>query len=156
MSGHSPTAGKAAIAAVALLAAACVTAPKTAPERVATPVSASAGKTWDAVIDIFAERNIPIRTMERASGFIAAEPALVEQKDGERWADCGGALGIKLGAERATYNVLVRGDSAHATVRATVLWDRPGAAQGCTTRGVWEQDFEGAVKARAEATTAAR
>ena len=128
--------------------AACVTAPATAPERAATPINASVGKTWDAVIDLFAERNIPIRTMERASGFIAAEPALVAMKDGARWADCGGALGVKLGAERATYNVLVRGDSTHATVRATVLWERTGD-QGCTTRG------ESLVKARAEGASAA-
>lgn len=135
--------------------AACVTAPATAPERAATPVNASTGKTWDAVIDVFAERNIPIRNMERASGFIAAEPELVSQKDGQAWADCGGALGVRLGAQRATYNVLVRGDSSHATVRATVLWERTGN-QGCTTRGVWERDFESLVKARAEGATAAR
>lgn len=134
---------------------ACATAPATAPERVATPISASAGKTWDAVIDIFAERNIPIRNMERVSGFIATEPLTVTVADGQKWADCGGALGVRLGAQRATYNVLVRGDSSHATVRATVLWERTGN-QGCTTRGVWERDFESLVKARAEVTSAGR
>lgn len=136
-----------------VLLAACVTAPATAPTREAAPVNASIGKTWDAVIDLFAEQNIPIRNMERASGFIAAEPALVTRADGEKWSDCGGALGVKLGATRATYNVLVRGDSSHATVRTTVLWERPGTSQACTTRGVWEQDFEASVKARAEAAT---
>lgn len=138
-----------------MILASCVTPPATAPTREATPVSASFGKTWDAVIDIFAAQNIPIRNMERASGFIAAEPATVAVKDGEQWSDCGGAMGGHLGALEATYNVLVRGDSTHATVRATVLWARPGTAQTCTTKGVWEQNFEALVKARAEGTTTA-
>ncbi|MGH9897071.1 MAG: hypothetical protein ACREA0_34765, partial [bacterium] len=41
--------------------------------RDATEVTASFGRTWDAVIDEFADRNIPIRTIERASGLIATE-----------------------------------------------------------------------------------
>lgn len=151
-------------ALVSLAAAACVTAPATAPERAATPVSASTGKTWDAVIDVFAERNIPIRNMERASGFIATEPMGVDPREGEKWADCGGTIGVKFGATGATYNVLVRGDSTHATVRATVRWTTSQANdlmktttdRECTTRGVWEQDFESLVKSRAEATTAGK
>lgn len=108
------------------------------------------------MVDLFAARNIPIRTMERASGFVATRPLLVDLADGERWADCGTALGKSLGARQAEYNVLVRGDSTSATVRATVLWERPGSPAGCVTRGVWESDFEAAVKARAEAATVAR
>jgi len=137
---------------IALSSAACAVAPAPAPQRAATPINASAGKTWDAVIDIFAERNIPIRNMERASGFIATEPLDVALTDGEKWADCGGTIGVRFGATRAAYNVLVRGDSTHATVRVTVLWSRSNAAEGCTTRGVWEPQFEALVKARAEGT----
>jgi len=40
-------------------------------------VTSSFGRAWDAVIDVFAEANTPIRTMERASGFIAAELATI-------------------------------------------------------------------------------
>jgi hypothetical protein len=47
--------------------------------REQTAVAASFGRTWDAVIDHFAERNISIRTMERSSGFIAAEPFRVRE-----------------------------------------------------------------------------
>jgi len=139
-------------AAIALCSAACAVAPAPAPQRAATPINASAGKTWDAVVDIFAERNIPIRNMERASGFIATEPMDVGLQDGEKWADCGGDIAVRFGATRAAYNVLVRGDSTNATVRVTVLWSRPNATNGCTTRGVWEPEFEALVKSRAEGT----
>lgn len=147
-----------AMTVIGLSLGACVPSPQTAaPQRVATPVNASSGKTWDAVIDMFAERNIPIRNMERASGLIVAEPMRVTLQDGVKWADCGGdGFGNKVAADRATYNVLVRGDSTRATVRTTVLWESSTDRYTCTTKGVWEQDFESLVKARAEGTAAAR
>jgi hypothetical protein len=117
-----------------------------------TPVTASTARTWDAVIDIFASRNIPIRTIERVSGIIATEELSVGP-EGRRWADCGTSGGGRLRPDHATYNVLVRGDSATATVKATVRWVGSGEKEGpieCSTTHVWEQDFEYDVKARAE------
>ncbi|HKT07798.1 MAG TPA: hypothetical protein VJR24_07885 [Gemmatimonadaceae bacterium] len=60
----------------------------------------------------------------------------------------------------ATYNIVVRGDSASSTVRVTVLWvsaefSKPATTIDCSTTGRWESDLEGAVKAKAE-TVAAR
>src|SRR5207244_1446028 len=41
--------------------------------RDATPVNASVGRAWDAVLDLFAARQIAISTWERASGFIGTD-----------------------------------------------------------------------------------
>lgn len=153
-----------------LLVAGCIqSVPPAAPSaHQATAVAASFGRTWDAVIDDFAANNIPIRTVERASGFISAEPVRVPLTTRNGYArtpdpnaDCGSTtiLGYAQPTE-ATYNVLVRGDSAAATVRATVRWRRAPGGEAptvdCTTRGAWEQAFEATVKRRAESPATAR
>jgi hypothetical protein len=120
--------------------------------RDASHVDASMGATWDAVIDLFATRNIPIRTIERASGLIVTDPLRVGE-EGSAWANCGVLNGRVLGPTRATYNVLVRGDSAAATVRTTVLWIRTHENDEpveCTSSYIWERGLETDVKARAE------
>lgn len=119
--------------------------------RDASLVTASMGQTWDAVIDLFATRNIPIRTIERASGLIVTD-ALSVGLEGNTWASCGTRNGKILAPDRATYNVLVRGDSALATVRTTVLWARTAdpVVPECTSSYIWERGLETEVKARAE------
>jgi hypothetical protein len=115
-------------------------------------VHASIGRTWDAVIDLFAARNIPIRTIERSSGIIATEPLIVGA-EGRSWADCGTDQSGRLRPNTAIYNVLVRGDGGSATVKATVRWTRvlaPGQGIQCSTTYVWERALEEDVKARAE------
>lgn len=76
---------KAAGTAMVLILSGCIktTGPGEPVPRSAMPVSASFGKTWDAVIDVFAVKNIPIRTLERVSGLIAAEPSNVEMVTSE-------------------------------------------------------------------------
>src|SRR5438132_5697412 len=75
------------------LALGCVYPPSTtATPRSPTYVAASFAKTWDAVIDVFAERNIPLRTLDRSSGFAATDEL---GADGSaRWADCGSRAAI--------------------------------------------------------------
>jgi hypothetical protein len=109
------------------------------------------GSTWDAVIDMFAARNIPTRTIERASGIIATEELSVGD-EGRNWADCGQNNGSPLGPSSAIYNVLVRGDSASATVKATVRWTLlvGSAAVECSSSHVWERELETAAKQEAE------
>jgi hypothetical protein len=140
--------------AVCLLLAACVSyrPPPQPTPREASHVNASMGETWDAVIDLFATRNIPIRTIERASGLIVTDPLRVGE-EGSAWADCGARNGRVLAPDRATYNVLVRGDSSEATIRTTVLWTRfyeKGEPIECTSTYIWERGLETDVKARAE------
>jgi hypothetical protein len=140
-------------AAVCVLLAGCTTykPPPQPTPRDASLVSASMGQTWDAVIDLFATRNIPIRTIERASGLIVTD-ALSVGEEGNTYASCGTRNGKVLAPDRATYNVLVRGDSTLATVRTTVLWTRAAdpAVPECTSTYVWERGLETEVKARAE------
>jgi hypothetical protein len=143
------------IVGVSLLAACAPFEPPAPPSpRIATEVAASFGKTWDAVIDVFAEQNIAIRTMERASGFIAAEVSMVAgdsvaKENGHPYADCGKRGADLLMPTAAAYNVVVRGDSAKSTVRATVRFTNVSSTAECSTRGVWETAFEAGVRARA-------
>jgi hypothetical protein len=151
--------------------------PPPAPEpREATHVDASMGRTWDGVIDQFAARNIPIRTIERVSGLIVTDELTVGT-DGYWWADCGQSTGWSttrrrkprrpaeandtvpitnpnhLGPTHATYNILVRGDSLESTVKATVRWthiSEKAVVKECTTNHSWERGFEQQVKTRAE------
>ena len=144
------------LAAVLVLLPAChkYQPPPPAEPRDATSVSASMGQTWDAVIDLFATRSIPIRTIERASGIIATEGLSVDSVDGLKWADCGRVGPRLIPANNAIYNVLVRGDSGSSSVRATVRWGRLGLKEGdleCTSNYIWERGLERAVQERAEA-----
>ena len=138
-----------------LLLVACSTkyaSPVPPTPREATGVSASAGHTWDAVIEQFAARNIPIRTIERVSGLIVTDELSVGG-EGASWADCGRTAGLQGPPTHATYNVLVRGDSSTSTVKVTVRWSlylSPAGNVECFTTNEWEQAFEGEVKARAE------
>ncbi len=143
-----------------LLAAmvACVHGPTTQlTARAATDVNASFDRTWSAVIDVFAERNIPIATIDKSSGLIATTSLVIsDPKETLReWADCG-----NVEATRATYNVLVRGAGDRSTVKVTVQWvwfQSAGifgeTSRQCVTRHVWEQAAEADIKKRAENAT---
>jgi hypothetical protein len=120
-------------------------------------VNTSFDRTWTAVIDVFGEKNVPIRTLERASGFVATDGLRVGA-EGVDWADCGSSRGTKIGPVEAVYNVRVRGDSTRSTVQVTVLWSgrytplgshTPNAVT-CVTTGTWERDTEAAIKTKAE------
>ncbi len=134
----------------------CATPPTTvATPRTATTVNAPFERTWNAVIDVFAEKNIPIATLDKASGFIVADAQFVgaSAKDAAEWADCG-KYGIRtIPVTAGKYNVVVRSVDEHsATVKVTVKWagDLGGTAYECVTKGVWETDFEKDIKSRAE------
>ena len=143
--------------ALPLIAAACFgyQRPQPPTPAPATEIAASQARTWDAVVDLFAERNLPIRTMERASGFISTDRMVVNTDKATSWADCGKAFGGALRPDRATYSVLVRGDSTRSTARVSVRWTQGGHPDDpqmieCTTRGSWEAELQAAIKARAE------
>jgi hypothetical protein len=126
----------------------------------ATEILASRGRTWDVVIEFFADGNIPIRTMDRASGFIATELLGVHSREATAWADCGRKVAGGFAPQDATleivptlaiYNVLVRGDSSSSTAKITVRWSIGAGAGECSTRGRWEVEAEQDIKLRAEA-----
>jgi hypothetical protein len=121
--------------------------------RTGTVVDVSFSKAWDAVIDIFSEKNIPIKTMDRSSGLIVAEIARVNDNEYsdpsiKNWNNCGGwGQTLRVYANRVTYNIVVRGDSTRSTVRANFLWEHKGQGQyatdmPCSTTGYLESEWE--------------
>ena len=123
--------------------------------RESVSVRAPFAATWDAVIETFADRNIPIRTLDRASGLIVAEPVVVSPPRADSLADCGSTMGMPIPPDRAMYNVLVRGDSLTSTVKVTVRFTQGGRPNDpvlieCSSRGVWESARERAIKEAAE------
>lgn len=145
------------IICAALLTVGCAApVPPAAPvPRTGTVVAASFDKTWGAVIDVFASKNIPIRTIDKASGFIATE-GLSVGAEGSAWADCGSRMGVAQRPTQATYNVRVKGDASRSTVQMNVIWrniypaSMAAASYDCSTKGVWESAAESDVKQRAE------
>ena len=71
-----------------LVLAACTAPPKAGVTRAETPVNASFARTWDATVGIFAERNVPIKTIDRSSGFIGTDALRVNMRT-DSLADCG-------------------------------------------------------------------
>lgn len=154
-----------ALLGICLALTACVPPQPPAPpvERPTTTVAASFGQTWDAVIDWFASKNIPIRNVERASGLIVAEPMKMglslRESQTQKYADCGSDfMGTRGVPTDATYNVLVRGDSAQSTVRMTIRYVSADAAKTttCSTMGTFEAEAEAMIKQNAEAKAAAK
>lgn len=140
---------KSVIVGIVLLAG-CATLPPPPQERPDTPVTASFGRTWDSVVDYFARSSIPIKTIDRASGLIAAETTRLGG-DTRSYGVCQNALRT-FSPQGGNFNVLVRGDSARSTLRVTATWIvTPPTVAECQTSDVWEKRFETAIKGRAEA-----
>lgn len=143
------------VSIISALAACHSVQPAQIAPRPGTPVSASQSKTWDVVIALFAERNLPIKNMDRASGFIATDPLGVEYAP-HAGVDCGANFLHAPNYPRlASYSVFVRGDSSSSTVKAAAHWtsqteDKQKLQIECTTQGQWEATFEQDVKTRAE------
>jgi hypothetical protein len=131
------------------------TYPPPATPREGTLVNASFGRTWEATIDAFADRGISTETLDRSSGLIVPAGRTFtprrDLKESLTYADCG-KTSMKRVVEPLTvkYNVVVRGDSSHATVivRAFYRGDDPAAV--CSSKGPFESEAEAAIKTRAE------
>lgn len=140
--------------------------------REAREVRAAFEPTWDAVMDVFAQEVIPIDVLEKASGFVAAETAVISDmtpSDSARaraMADCGRRTGSWFANElvflpsNARYNVLVRSSGPQSTVRVTVRFLRVVWGGGrfitleCSSKGAFEAEFEQQVRRIAERTAA--
>jgi hypothetical protein len=144
---------------VLLLAAGCArqTPPALGGEPVTASVTISApvARTWDRVVDHFAERSVPIRTIERASGLIVTLETPVG-REGARWADCGRDFdGATTGPTMVWYNVRVQGDSTTSTLRITARFTNPRSIQQvCVSTGIHERELGIALKARVEGRSA--
>jgi hypothetical protein len=121
-------------------------------------VAANFDRTWEAVIDIFAKQTIPVATIEKASGLIAATSNLRGVAD---YANCGVVQNLwgdrrTIYANRGEFNVIVRTVGASSTVLVTarfahVAVDLNDSTIACESFGTFEKVFEESVKVTAEA-----
>ncbi len=142
--------------AILLLACGRYTPPSKPVPRDATQIRAPVAESWDAVMETFARRGIPIRTVEPASGLVVTDELRVGS-EGRDFADCGKASGHLLYPDVARYNALVRGDSSGSTVKVTAAWAYLGGKRkvnDCATTHRFEQAFEDEVRGRAETEAA--
>jgi hypothetical protein len=140
-------------------------------DRAATVVNAPFEKTWNAVIDVFARENTPIQTLEKASGFVVAERAVIPWSEPAEYlfalslADCGAIYNPQTGRWReyppttAKYNIVVRpqGDKSTVRVNAKFLSVTPvtstplnPTSRECTSKAKYETVTEAAIKRAAE------
>lgn len=95
---------------------------------------------WSAVIEIFAEENIPITNIEKASGLIVSDKIFVEALN----CDCGkeAILGgeYNIGGCTGMFNVFVKKvDMSKTTVMITAKYiSRMPAGKSCTSTGTLE------------------
>lgn len=145
-------------AVLAFLTAACAghTLPPVTPRTfLATgpaTLNVSAAKTWQATVDVVADRSAATRTLSRESGFIeSGNLDLTGWSLDERYrvADCGG----HTAPEYVRLTFTVRGDSAQSTVevRTAYVGVNDGGAFACRTTGQLEHDLVREIRAKAEA-----
>jgi len=100
--------------------AGCATAPKQYDLQTSYDIPAEYDVVWSALIEFFAENSIPIETVEKDSGFIAAKwgngsmPAA--------WFDCG-SNGILIVEDRSgKFNIHVTDGDSGVRVRVTTVY----------------------------------
>lgn len=140
--------------------AGCASAPKSHEFVCERTIASDFDRTWQAVISYAAERNLQIKTLEKASGLIAFERGIVNEAD----ADCGtSGFGKTIERREANVNVFVRpmdgGVSVRVNVSPSVLISSPQfgggigaknlAWQECFSTGGIEGRFLDAIEARA-------
>lgn len=139
---------KAALAIVVLgVIGGCVTKPVERQIEKSRTYSMSKDKVWERVIEVFATENIQVKTIEKASGLIAAEPASFDPS----FADCGAeALAIVVG-KTAVMNVFVRPASGGTQVTVNTKfqerrnYDRNFWTVDCFSTGVLEKQILDAI-----------
>jgi hypothetical protein len=134
---------------VMVLLAGCATSqPKRLEPRSGTGVAASFARTWNALQVVIVEQGIPVRSADARNGIVVGEDQPVaEENDGI--ADCGVALRTRVHPVRARWEMLVRGDSTNAVIRAAVRFVDPTSDE-CSSLGTWEKALEQRVKRLAE------
>lgn len=97
--------------------------PVAAPVEESVALKASFDDAWSAVIQTFFQKNIPVKTLEKASGILESD-----ELEGEigRDCDCGSVLGIPVGGYAGAYG----GDAYY---RYRVLVEKRGESETSLT-----------------------
>ena len=141
-------------------------------ERAPMLVRAPFDRTWDATLDRLAEHGLPVRMIDRTSGFIATNVVRIAPPKAEpparasvvRWtppdttspkADCTQPDGTTYDLTFASYSVRVHVDSAGSRVQVFATFsgarnETSMAKRPCRSLGVFETNLERAIKAKAE------
>ena len=123
-------------------------------------IAAPFDAVWQSVIQTFFDRNIPVRTLEKASGLVESD-----ELHGEigRDCDCGSYLGIPIGGYGGAYGgdayyrfrVLVesRGSETALTLRTTCRGRHEGVVGDlvCTLAPAREEEVRSSIRDRATA-----
>lgn len=121
--------------------------PRTEPE---TSVAASAGKTWDALVDYATANHFPIKNTDRASGLLTTEMMSLDNF-GFSERQSLGKCALMETTRTATATFVVRGDSTRSTIRASAYLVSDQGKQ-CESTNVLEVAWERAVRDKAQGT----
>lgn len=140
---------------VLLALAACASAPVQRQfDRQVTIPGADFDAAWNAIVDIFGERNWTIANMEKASGFINSE--WMDATNSRAYVDCGSpGMSIERG-RRGRFNLVLReapgGDGVTLTVNTTWQAEREFGgsytAIECASTGELEAELQEEVRER--------
>lgn len=134
----------------------CATAPKVQEfDRSSTYSDATFDQVWNAVIDMFGERNWAISNMEKASGFINTDWMRVNGMG--KYLDCGNPGILTESNHMGRFNIVVR-QEAGTKVTINTVW-RAQRALGqtttdvdCVSTGVLEGELHTALASKLRST----
>lgn len=110
----------AALAMMLVAASASASAPKNYKFEKAMHTNATYDQTWSALIEVFADNNWAIQTIEKDSGLIATD--WLNLGSNTTYADCGGSgLATVVGRE-IRFNVFVRSETSGSTASVTATF----------------------------------
>lgn len=131
------------VIACVVAAAASASAPQSRKVNTTASVTAPYEQTWEAVIDLFSERNWAIQNMDRDSGLITTDWMSLGS-EAKTFADCGGS-GLATVRETAVrFNVRVKpaddetSVAVNATFRQQRVFDNNSFIVDCTSMGAVE------------------
>lgn len=109
---------------VGVAAIACATAPKVHRFPKAKTIKVGYNAAWGAVLDVFADRNIPIATMEKVSGIIVSD--WMSTKGANSVRDCGSPGIASVRQDQGKFNVRIRrvGGGVRVTVNSRFVQRR--------------------------------
>ena len=99
---------------------------------------------WSAVVETFAELNLPIDNMEKDSGLITTDHISFLGTGNDGVCDCGGTGILIERARTGKFNVFVKNGSTGVSVRVnaqfeqTLEFDRSLSTRQCVSTGVLE------------------
>ena len=135
-----------------ILLAGCATAPK---PHVFDPVArftTDFDHAWSATIETFAEMNLPIQNMEKASGLVTTDWISFAGDANSGYADCGGT-GLAIERDRqGKFNVYVKTVEGSVDVRVTTTYRQMrslGSSSGwvnCQSTGQLEERIHGMIQ----------